>query len=131
MLQQGRCHVAPLYRLGPLATDIAPGYAPHHLRNRNGHHRHALHRDALPRRRQGARRVGQPCDDVKTGMITYKQRSAHAADMAKGHQGAGDWDDTQKGTVRVPVAQSVRAVPGPEHRRGLPRRDPLRRSERT
>ena len=62
-------------------------------------------------------------DDVKTGVIAYKI-AAHAADLAKGHPGARDWDDAlSQGPLRVPLGGPVRAVARPGHGRGLPRRD--------
>ena len=59
-LQQDWCHGAPFYTLGPLVTDIAPGYD--HITSAIGaaDDRHARHRDALLRHAQGAPRPAQP-----------------------------------------------------------------------
>ena len=85
------CHEAPFYTLGPLVTDIAPGYD--HLASAIG---------AAVIGSQGCsmlcyvtpkEHLGLPNrDDVKQGLIAYRI-AAHAADLAKGHRGAQDWDD--------------------------------------
>ena len=58
-LQQDWCHGAPFYTLGPLVTDIAPGYDHITSRHRRGHDRHARHRDALLRHAEGAPRPAE------------------------------------------------------------------------
>ena len=91
-LQQEWCHGAPFYTLGPLATDIAPGYD--HITSAIGAATIAMHGTAMLCYVTPKEHLGLPNrDDVKTGVITYKL-SAHAADVAKGHPGARDWDDT-------------------------------------
>ncbi|MGZ4502618.1 MAG: phosphomethylpyrimidine synthase ThiC [Nocardioidaceae bacterium] len=91
-LQQDWCHGAPFYTLGPLATDIAPGYD--HITSAIGAATIAMHGTAMLCYVTPKEHLGLPNrDDVKTGVITYKL-SAHAADVAKGHPGARDWDDT-------------------------------------
>jgi phosphomethylpyrimidine synthase len=90
-LQQDWCHGAPFYTLGPLATDIAPGYD--HITSAIGAAAIAMHGTAMLCYVTPKEHLGLPNrDDVKTGVITYKL-SAHAADVAKGHPGARDWDD--------------------------------------
>lgn len=90
-LQQEWCHGAPFYTLGPLATDIAPGYD--HITSAIGAATIALHGTAMLCYVTPKEHLGLPDrDDVKTGVITYKL-AAHAADVAKGHPGARDWDD--------------------------------------
>ena len=90
-LQQDWCHGAPFYTLGPLATDIAPGYD--HITSAIGAATIAMHGTAMLCYVTPKEHLGLPNrDDVKTGVITYKL-SAHAADVAKGHPGARDWDD--------------------------------------
>ncbi len=92
VLQQDWCHGAPFYTLGPLATDIAPGYD--HITSAIGAAAIAMHGTAMLCYVTPKEHLGLPNrDDVKTGVITYKL-AAHAADVAKGHPGARDWDDT-------------------------------------
>jgi len=91
VLQQDWCHGAPFYTLGPLATDIAPGYD--HITSAIGAATIAMHGTAMLCYVTPKEHLGLPNrDDVKTGVITYKL-SAHAADIAKGHPGARAWDD--------------------------------------
>ena len=90
-LQQDWCHGAPFYTLGPLATDIAPGYD--HITSAIGASHIAWHGTAMLCYVTPKEHLGLPNrDDVKTGVITYKL-AAHAADVAKGHPGAREWDD--------------------------------------
>ena len=90
-LQQDWCHGAPFYTLGPLVTDIAPGYD--HITSAIGAATIAMHGTAMLCYVTPKEHLGLPNrDDVKTGVITYKL-SAHAADVAKGHPHARDWDD--------------------------------------
>ncbi|MGH3384995.1 MAG: phosphomethylpyrimidine synthase ThiC [Nocardioidaceae bacterium] len=91
-LQQEWCHGAPFYTLGPLATDIAPGYD--HITSAIGAAAIAMHGTAMLCYVTPKEHLGLPNrDDVKTGVITYKL-AAHSADVAKGHPGARLWDDT-------------------------------------
>lgn len=90
-LQQDWCHGAPFYTLGPLATDVAPGYD--HITSAIGAATIAMHGTAMLCYVTPKEHLGLPDrDDVKTGVITYKL-SAHAADVAKGHPFAREWDD--------------------------------------
>jgi phosphomethylpyrimidine synthase len=90
-LQQEWCHGAPFYTLGPLATDVAPGYD--HITSAIGAAAIAMHGTAMLCYVTPKEHLGLPNrDDVKTGVITYKL-AAHAADVAKGHPGARAWDD--------------------------------------
>ncbi|WP_028661024.1 phosphomethylpyrimidine synthase ThiC [Nocardioides insulae] len=90
-LQQEWCHGAPFYTLGPLATDIAPGYD--HITSAIGAAAIAMHGTAMLCYVTPKEHLGLPNrEDVKTGVITYKL-AAHAADVAKGHPGARAWDD--------------------------------------
>jgi phosphomethylpyrimidine synthase len=91
VLQQDWCHGAPFYTLGPLVTDIAPGYD--HITSAIGAAAIAMHGTAMLCYVTPKEHLGLPNrDDVKTGVITYKI-AAHAADVAKGHLGARAWDD--------------------------------------
>ena len=80
------CFEAPFYTLGPLVTDIAPGYDHITLGHRRDQHRLVRHSHALLR--DPEEHLGLPDkEDVRTGIITYKL-AAHAADLAKGWPGA-------------------------------------------
>ncbi|WP_268914764.1 phosphomethylpyrimidine synthase ThiC [Antribacter soli] len=89
--QQELCDGAPFYTLGPLVTDIAPGYD--HITSAIGATEIARYGTAMLCYVTPKEHLGLPDrDDVKTGVITYKI-AAHAADVAKGHPGARDRDD--------------------------------------
>ena len=89
--EQEWCGGAPFYTLGPLVTDIAPGYD--HITSAIGAANIAVGGTAMLCYVTPKEHLGLPNkDDVKTGVITYKV-SAHAADVAKGHPGAHEWDD--------------------------------------
>ncbi|NYI05086.1 phosphomethylpyrimidine synthase [Allostreptomyces psammosilenae] len=90
-LQQEICDEAPFYTLGPLTTDIAPGYD--HITSGIGAAMIGWWGTAMLCYVTPKEHLGLPNrDDVKTGVITYKI-AAHAADVAKGHPGAQQWDD--------------------------------------
>src|SRR5262245_20348568 len=85
------CREAPFYTLGPLVTDIAPGYD--HITSAIGAAMIAWHGTAMLCYVTPKEHLGLPNKkDVKDGVIAYKI-AAHAADMAKGHPGARAWDD--------------------------------------
>ena len=85
------CHEAPFYTLGPLVTDIAPGYD--HITSGIGAAMIGWFGTAMLCYVTPKEHLGLPDkDDVKTGIITYKI-AAHAADLAKGHPGAQVRDD--------------------------------------
>ena len=85
------CHEAPFYTLGPLVTDIAPGYD--HITSGIGAAMIGWLGTAMLCYVTPKEHLGLPDkDDVKTGVITYKL-AAHAADLAKGHPGARHRDD--------------------------------------
>lgn len=89
--QQELCDGAPFYTLGPLVTDVAPGYD--HITSAIGATEIARYGTAMLCYVTPKEHLGLPDrDDVKTGVITYKI-AAHAADLAKGHPGARDRDD--------------------------------------
>ncbi|TWH71426.1 hydroxymethylpyrimidine synthase [Azomonas agilis] len=80
------CDEAPFYTLGPLVTDIAPGYD--HITSGIGAAMIGWYGCAMLCYVTPKEHLGLPNkDDVKTGIITYKL-AAHAADLAKGHPGA-------------------------------------------
>ncbi len=85
------CHEAPFYTLGPLTTDIAPGYD--HFTSGIGAAMIGWYGCAMLCYVTPKEHLGLPNrDDVKEGIITYKI-AAHAADVAKGHPGARYRDD--------------------------------------
>jgi len=90
-LQLECCDEAPFYTLGPLTTDIAPGYD--HITSGIGAAQIGWYGCAMLCYVTPKEHLGLPNrDDVKYGVITYKI-SAHAADLAKGHPGAQQRDD--------------------------------------
>ncbi len=89
--QLKECHEAPFYTLGPLTTDIAPGYD--HITSGIGAAMIGWFGTSMLCYVTPKEHLGLPNrDDVKVGVITYKL-AAHAADLAKGHPGAQVWDD--------------------------------------
>ena len=85
-LQLEQCHEAPFYTLGPLTTDIAPGYD--HITSGIGAAMIGWYGTAMLCYVTPKEHLGLPNKaDVKEGVITYKL-AAHAADLAKGHPGA-------------------------------------------
>ncbi len=85
------CHEAPFYTLGPLVTDVAPAYD--HITSGIGAAMVGMYGTAMLCYVTPKEHLGLPNrEDVKTGVITYKI-SAHAADIAKGHPMAQQWDD--------------------------------------
>ncbi|MCX5464365.1 MULTISPECIES: phosphomethylpyrimidine synthase ThiC [Alcaligenes] len=90
-LQLEHCHEAPFYTLGPLATDIAPGYD--HITSGLGAAMIAWQGTAMLCYVTPKEHLGLPNKkDVKDGIITYKI-AAHAADLAKGHPSAAFRDN--------------------------------------
>jgi phosphomethylpyrimidine synthase len=86
------CHEAPFYTLGPLVTDVAPGYD--HITSAIGAAMIGWFGTAMLCYVTPKEHLGLPNKkDVKDGVIAYKI-AAHAADLAKGHPGARLWDDT-------------------------------------
>jgi phosphomethylpyrimidine synthase len=85
------CGEAPFYTLGPLTTDIAPGYD--HITSAIGAAMIGWYGCAMLCYVTPKEHLGLPNrDDVKAGIIAYKI-AAHAADLAKGHPAAQAWDD--------------------------------------
>ena len=85
-VQLEHCHEAPFYTLGPLTTDIAPGYD--HITSGIGAAMIGWYGCAMLCYVTPKEHLGLPNkEDVKVGLITYKL-CAHAADLAKGHPGA-------------------------------------------
>jgi len=85
------CDEAPFYTLGPLTTDIAPGYD--HITSAIGAAQIGWYGTAMLCYVTPKEHLGLPDrNDVKAGVIAYKI-AAHAADLAKGHPRAQAWDD--------------------------------------
>ena len=100
------CHEAPFYTLGPLTTDIAPGYD--HITSAIGAAMIGWFGTAMLCYVTPKEHLGLPNrDDVKQGIITYKI-AAHAADLAKGHPRAQMWDDAlSKAFFRIPLERPI------------------------
>ncbi|GAA0558828.1 phosphomethylpyrimidine synthase ThiC [Rhizomicrobium electricum] len=89
--QLASCDEAPFYTLGPLTTDVAPGYD--HITSAIGAAMIGWFGTAMLCYVTPKEHLGLPDrDDVKAGVIAYKI-AAHAADLAKGHPAARIWDD--------------------------------------
>jgi len=90
-LELQHCYEAPFYTLGPLTTDIAPGYD--HITSAIGAAMIAWYGCAMLCYVTPKEHLGLPSKkDVKDGVIAYKI-AAHAADLAKGHPAAQQWDN--------------------------------------
>ncbi len=89
--QKEICHEAPFYTLGPLVTDVAPGYD--HITSAIGAAMIGWYGADMLCYVTPKEHLGLPnADDVRTGVISYKL-AAHAADIARGHPTARDRDD--------------------------------------
>ena len=89
--QLAACDEAPFYTLGPLTTDVAPGYG--HITSAIGAAMIGWFGTAMLCYVTPKEHLGLPDrDDVKAGVIAYRI-AAHAADLAKGHPAARLWDD--------------------------------------
>ena len=90
-LERALCHGAPFYVLGPLVTDVFPGYD--HLTSAIGATAAAYHGAAMLCYVTPKEHLGLPKkEDVKQGCVAYRV-AAHAADVALGIPGSRDWDD--------------------------------------
>jgi len=90
-LQRALCHGAPFYVLGPIVTDVFPGYD--HITSAIGATAAAYHGASMLCYVTPKEHLGLPKrEDVKQGCIAYKI-AAHAADVALGIPGTRDWDD--------------------------------------
>ena len=88
--QQDICHEAPFYTLGPLVTDIAPGYD--HITSAIGAAIVGWHGTSMLCYVTPKEHLGLPtAEDVKQGLIAYRI-AAHAADLARGSKRAATWD---------------------------------------
>ena len=90
-LEKELCHEAPFYTLGPLVTDVAPGYD--HITSAIGAAMIGWFGADMLCYVTRKEHLGLPnAEEVREGVIAYKI-AAHAADLAKGHPGARAWDD--------------------------------------
>jgi len=90
-LERRLCHGAPFYVLGPLVTDVFPGYD--HITSAVGATLAAWHGASMLCYVTPKEHLGLPKrDDVKQGCVAYRI-AAHAADVALGIPGSRDWDD--------------------------------------
>lgn len=88
--QQEVCHEAPFYTLGPLVTDVAPGYD--HITSAIGAAIVGWHGTSLLCYVTPKEHLGLPnAEDVKQGLIAYRI-AAHAADLGRGNPRAAQWD---------------------------------------
>jgi phosphomethylpyrimidine synthase len=88
--QQEVCNEAPFYTLGPLVTDIAPGYD--HITSAIGAAIVGWHGTSMLCYVTPKEHLGLPdAEDVKQGLIAYRI-AAHAADLARGNRSAAEWD---------------------------------------
>ncbi len=126
-LQQEVCHEAPFYTLGPLTTDVAPGYD--HITSAIGAAVIGMHGTAMLCYVTPKEHLGLPDrEDVKAGMIAYKI-AAHAADLAKGApRRPGVGRRPVGGALRVPLGGPVQPGARPRHGPPVPRRHPSRRA---
>ncbi|HET8565820.1 MAG TPA: phosphomethylpyrimidine synthase ThiC [Solirubrobacterales bacterium] len=88
--QQRLCHEAPFYTLGPLVTDVAPGYD--HITSAIGAAVVGWHGTSMLCYVTPKEHLGLPnAEDVKQGLVAYRI-AAHAADLARGDRRAARWD---------------------------------------
>ncbi len=125
------CHEAPFYTLGPLTTDIAPGYD--HITSGIGAAMIGWYGCAMLCYVTPKEHLGLPNKkDVKDGVITYKI-AAHAADLAKGHPGAQYRDNAlSKARFEFRWEDQFNLSLDPRNRPRVPRRNPAagRRQDR-
>jgi phosphomethylpyrimidine synthase len=121
-MQLKECHEAPFYTLGPLTTDIAPGYD--HITSAIGAAQIGWYGTAMLCYVTPKEHLGLPNKkDVKDGIMAYKI-AAHAADLAKGHPGAQIRDNAlSKARFEFRWEDQFNLGLDPDTAQGLPRRD--------
>ena len=113
-LQMEVCHEAPFYTLGPLTTDIAPGYD--HITSAIGAAMIGWYGTAMLCYVTPKEHLGLPDrQDVKDGVIAYKI-AAHAADLAKGHPGAQQWTTRSRRRASSSAGRTSSTWPRPGDR---------------
>ncbi len=120
------CYEAPFYTLGPLVTDIAPGYD--HITSAIGAAMIGWHGAAMLCYVTPKEHLGLPNEkDVKDGIIAYKI-AAHAADLARHRPGAQDRDNaTQLRALQIRLGEAVCALARSGNRARHARRNASRR----
>lgn len=120
--EKEKSHDAPFYTLGPLVTDIAPGYD--HITSAIGAAMIGWYGTAMLCYVTPMEHLGLPDrEDVRTGVVTYKI-AAHAADLAKGHPGAQLRDDAlSKARYEFRWADQFNLSLDPEHALRLYRKE--------
>jgi phosphomethylpyrimidine synthase len=116
--QQELCHEAPFYTLGPLVTDIAPGYD--HITSAIGAAIVGWHGTSMLCYVTPKEHLGLPdAEDVKQGMIAYRI-AAHAADLARGDKRAARWDrELSKARFAFDWRRQFELSLDPEHARAM------------
>ena len=116
MMQKRLCHGAPFYVLGPLVTDVAPGYD--HITSAIGGAVAAANGADFLCYVTPAEHLRLPdLDDMKEGIIASRI-AAHAADIAKGLPGARDWDDAMSAArAEVDFPRMIELAMDPEKAR--------------
>ena len=124
--QAVECNEAPFYVLGPLVTDIAPGYD--HITSAIGAALAGWHGASMLCYVTPKEHLGLPeVEDVRQGVIAYKI-AAHAADLARHRPGARDRDDALVARpLQVQLGGAIPAVARPRDRPPHARRDPAAR----
>ena len=117
-LQQQWCDEAPFYVLGPLVTDVAPGYD--HIASAIGAAMAAWYGAAMLCYVTPREHLGLPnLEDVRQGVVAYKI-AAHAADVARRRPGARDWDDAlSRARFRFDWEEQFRLAIDPETARRM------------
>ena len=119
--QAAECNDAPFYVLGPLVTDIAPGYD--HITSAIGAALAGWHGASMLCYVTPKEHLGLPeVEDVRQGVIAYKI-AAHAADLARHRPGARDRDDALSRPVQFQLGRAIPVVSGPRNRPPHARRD--------
>jgi len=115
-LEQEWCHEAPFYTLGPVVTDIAPGYD--HITSAIGAAMIGWHGASMLCYVTPKEHLGLPnCQDVREGVVAYRI-AAHAADVARGRIGARDRDDAlSRARFRFDWDEQFRLALDPERAR--------------
>ena len=125
--QLKECGEAPFYTLGPLTTDIAPGYDHITSNNRAADDRLVRHRHALLRDAQGAPGPAQP-RRREGGRDHLPHRRSRCRPRQGPSGGAAARRRHQPGALRLPLGGPVQPLARPRHRPLLPRRDAAERS---
>jgi len=122
--QLEECGEAPFYTLGPLTTDIAPGYDHNHIGHRRRDDRLVRHSAALLRDAEGASRVARPRRRQGGGHHLQDRRARVRSLRRATRQRASATTPCRGRRIRVPLARTVQPVARPRDGREVPRPDP-------